>query len=116
MAMNMPDHVSYDLDIYMGKIDRESVYQKAADISEPVERDTNGEELQPSSRYWVVDGGDRQGDIYIYNSLIDIDNYLESFGDGGHDTYRSAVLSLYGYCPEAKMYRYLGGNRFEEEK
>ncbi|WP_341780461.1 hypothetical protein [Levilactobacillus sp. HBUAS70063] len=76
--------------------------------------DTNGEPLQVNGRYWVVDDAD--GEVYIYDSLIDVDNYLETFGDGGHDDYFLAVLALYGYCHEAKRYRYMGGDTFEEEK
>lgn len=89
-------------------------HQQVADIAEKERLDTEGEPLQLNNRYWVVgDGGE---EVFIYNSLIDIDNYLENFSDSGHDSYFDAVLSLYGYCPGVKMYRYCGGNRFKEEK
>ncbi|WP_251948835.1 hypothetical protein [Levilactobacillus brevis] len=89
-------------------------HQDDTSTATPEALDTNGEPLLVSSRYWVVD--DKEQPIYIYNDLIDIDNYLENFKDGGHDSYRSAVLELYKHCPEVRLVTYLGRNRFEEEK
>lgn len=89
-------------------------HQHASDVAVKERLDTNGEPLQPNNRYWVVGGGDDE--IFIYNSLIDVDNYLENFGDSGHDNYCSAILSLYSYLPKVRMVRYLGHDRFEEEK
>ncbi|MBS1004940.1 hypothetical protein JK163_01205 [Levilactobacillus brevis] len=89
-------------------------YQDDASMAAPEALDTNGEPLLIHSRYWAVDDGEQP--TYIYNDLIDIDNYLENFKDGGHDSYQSAVLALYGYCPEVRLVTYLGQDRFEEEK
>lgn len=88
--------------------------QRETSISDPETLDSSGEPLQKNSRYWVVDDGEHE--TYIYNDLIDIDNYLENFSDSGHDSYRSAVLSLYGYVPDVALVTYLGNHRFEEEK
>ena len=89
-------------------------HQDDTSTATPEVLDTNGEPLLVNSRYWVVDDGEQP--TYIYNDLIDIDNYLENFKDGGHDSYQSAVLALYGYCPEVRVVTYLGHNKFEEEK
>lgn len=89
-------------------------YQDDASTATPEVLDTNGEPLMINSRYWVVDDGKQP--TYIYNDLIDVDNYLENFKDGGHDSYQSAVLALYGHCPEVRLVTYLGRNKFEEEK
>ncbi|WP_341780436.1 hypothetical protein [Levilactobacillus sp. HBUAS70063] len=88
--------------------------QQISSISEPATLDTAGEPLQTGSRYWVVDDGDREA--FIYDSLIDVDNYLENFSDSGHDVYFNAVLALYGYCPEARRITYLGDGLIEEVK
>ena len=89
-------------------------HQDDTSTATPEALDTNGEPLLVSSRYWVVD--DKEQPIYIYNDLIDIDNYLENFKDGGHDSYRSAVLELYKHCPEVRLVTCLGHSKFEEEK
>ena len=89
-------------------------HQDDASTAAPEVLDTNGEPLLINSRYWVVD--DKEQPIYIYNDLIDVDNYLENFKDGGHDSYRSAVLELYKHCPEVRLVTYLGHSKFEEEK
>ena len=89
-------------------------HQDDASTAVPEALDTNGEPLLVSNRYWVVDDGEQP--TYIYNDLIDVDNYLENFKDGGHDSYRSAVLELYKHCPEVRLVTYHGHNKFEEEK
>ncbi|ORJ53963.1 hypothetical protein LBR_08520 [Levilactobacillus brevis] len=89
-------------------------HQDDTSTAAPEVLDTNGEPLLVSSRYWVVDDGEQP--TYIYNDLIDVDNYLENFKGGGHDSYQSAVLALYGYCPEVRLVTYLGRSKFEEEK
>lgn len=86
-------------------------YQEAVSVSEPERLDTEGNQLLTNSRYWVVSDGDEE--LYVYNDLVNVDNFLENFKDSGYDDFDDAKKALRKYCPEAALVVYCGHNRFK---
>lgn len=75
--------------------------------------DTNGEPLQTNGRYWVVTSDDSE--VLIYDSLIDVDNFLYDHHGTQHKCLYDAVTDLLRLSPDTIVVRCLGGDYFKEE-
>lgn len=85
-------------------------HQFGVSTADPVQLDTEGNEIQLNNRYWVVDEND--GEHLIYNDPIDIDNFTD------HDelSYADSVKTLLKLYPDSKLKRYVGDDIYREVK
>jgi len=83
-------------------------HQASTGVAEPVQLDTEGNEIQLNNRYWIVEDGDEES--LVYNDPVDIDNFMNK----EQPTYVESVKALRKAHPRAILKRYIGNDIYRE--